>query len=304
MNQHEQQGAQGGPGGGQGFPGGFRFSTGGGGGGGFDPFMIFEQMFGSRGFPGGARAGGGRARGGGGGEGGFFVGTDVELITSQNAKSIIGKDVRKQDGRIWTIMFYAEWCGHCRQTKPEFISFAKKAKGVVRVGAVDCDQNKNLCAHYKVQGFPTILSLMPDTSEPVPYNGQRTAAAFYEHSQRLIPSKFVTVVANEEQAKTHCEKNSQKTCIVLLSDKATPSALAKALAYRTNSFATTVQVKGVTAASRKKTSVFGAADTAIPAVFVNGKLFKGMVRMDELYKFVLSEKSSSSSKRKKGKEEL
>jgi len=301
VKQHEQgggAGGPGGPGGGQGFPGGFRFSTGGGGGGGFDPFMIFEQMFGSRGFPGGGGGGrargGGRGRGGGAGSGGgdFFSGTEVESITAQNAKTVIGKDLRKQDGRIWTIMFYAPWCGHCQAAKGDFISFAKKAKGVVRAGAVDCDQNQNLCAHYKVQGFPTFISLMPDSSNPIPYNGPRAADGFYDHSQRLIPSKFVTVVATEEQAKAHCEKTPQKICVVLLSDKATPTPLLKALAYRTSTLATTVLVKGVNAASRKKSIVFGDSSTTTPALFVNGKLYKGVIRMDEVYKFVVNESKS------------
>lgn len=126
VNQHEQHKSSGGAGGG--FPGGsFQFG-GGGGGSGFDPFMIFEQMFGSRGFPGGSGGngfhfgggGGGKRRGGGvphqGGGGGedFFAGTEVTSITAANAKQVIGKDIRKKDGRVWTIMFYAPWCKFCR----------------------------------------------------------------------------------------------------------------------------------------------------------------------------------------------
>jgi DnaJ family protein C protein 16 len=310
VKQHEQQEAAGASAGAGGFPGfeTFRFSSGGaaggGAGGGFDPFMIFEQMFGSRGFPQGGPGGGARAgRGRGGPQGGggnLFEGTDVELITAQNAKSIIGKDVRRQDGRVWTIMFFANWCGHCQQTKPHFSEFAKRAKGVMRVGAVDCEASQSLCAHYKVQGYPTILSLMPDSSDPVPYNSQRTAEAFYEHTQRLIPSKSVTVAASEEQAKAVCDKNAAKACVVVLSDKPTPTPLVKALAYRLKDSAQTILVK---VANPRKSPVFGSKNDKAPAIFVNGELYKGLLRMDDIYKFASTALKKSKSAKSK-KEEL
>jgi len=261
--------------------------------------MIFEQMFGQRGFPSGS---GGESRGsfgsqrggGGGGDGGsFFLGTDVEMITSANAKSVIGKDVRKQDGRVWTIMFFAPWCGHCKSTKPEFSNFAKNAKGVVRVGAVNCDEDKKLCSHYRVQGFPTIISLLPDSSDPVTYNGQRSASGFYDHSQSLIPKKFIVSASSEEQGQAQCDKNPAKACVVLLSEKSAPTPLAKALAFRLQNVAVTVQVK---VSKPRKNIVFGDSKTKIPAVFVNGKVYTGPARMDNMYKFIMGEVKSSSKK--------
>ena len=49
-------------------------------------------------------------------------------------------------------------CGHCRNLAPEYQKAAKALKGIVGVGAIDCDQeaNKPLCGQYGIQGFPTI----------------------------------------------------------------------------------------------------------------------------------------------------
>lgn len=51
-------------------------------------------------------------------------------------------------------------------------------KGVVKVGAVDCDEHKDLAGKYGVQGFPTIKIFTGKNSQP--YNGERTAKAIAE----------------------------------------------------------------------------------------------------------------------------
>lgn len=248
-------------------------------------------MFGSRGANFGGNSGGGFD------PGDFFSSGDVQIISDSNAKSKIGKDIRKKDGRIWTVMFYAPWCGHCQKLKPEFLKFAKMSKGVIQVGGVDCESNRKLCAHYKVQGYPTILSLIPDNSNPEVYNGPRTAQALYDHSQRLIPGKSVAIVASEEQADLECQKDPKKVCIVLLSEKATPTPLTKALAYRVKDFAKLIQVK---VPAKRKTYLYGDAKTKIPSIFVNRKLFTGLFRMDNIYNFILTQ---SDAKQKAGKKD-
>ena len=42
-------------------------------------------------------------------------------------------------------------CGHCKSLAPEYQKAAKALKGIIGVGAVDCDQHKSLCGQYGVQ---------------------------------------------------------------------------------------------------------------------------------------------------------
>ena len=58
--------------------------------------------------------------------------------------------VKDSEG-VWIVEFYAPWCGHCQKLAPEYQKAAKALKGIIGVGAVDCDQHKSLCGQYGVQ---------------------------------------------------------------------------------------------------------------------------------------------------------
>jgi protein disulfide-isomerase A6 len=79
-------------------------------------------------------------------------------------------------GLPWIVEFYAPWCGHCQQLKPEYIRMASKLKGIVNVGAVDCDNKQNgaIASEYGIKGFPTIKVITAD-GRVHDYNGARTA---------------------------------------------------------------------------------------------------------------------------------
>jgi len=46
--------------------------------------------------------------------------------------------------------------GHCKNLAPEWEKAAVSLKGLVKVGAINCDDEKELCGSYGIQGFPTI----------------------------------------------------------------------------------------------------------------------------------------------------
>ncbi|PVU91597.1 hypothetical protein BB560_006111 [Smittium megazygosporum] len=56
------------------------------------------------------------------------------------------------------VMFYAPWCGYCKQLTPIYKKTAKSAKAFGRFHAVNCDESENrpLCSKYGVEGFPTL----------------------------------------------------------------------------------------------------------------------------------------------------
>ncbi|CAG8835925.1 3756_t:CDS:2, partial [Racocetra persica] len=67
--------------------------------------------------------------------------------------------------KVVVVEFFAPWCGHCKNLAPEYIKAAENLKGLVTLGAVDCDNenNRRLCGAYGIQGFPTI-KLFPSQS--------------------------------------------------------------------------------------------------------------------------------------------
>ena len=54
-----------------------------------------------------------------------------------------------QEGKL--IMFYADWCGHCKRAKPAFEEFMGQTD---RADMVDCS-TKEMAKKHAIKGFPT-----------------------------------------------------------------------------------------------------------------------------------------------------
>ena len=54
-------------------------------------------------------------------------------------------------------MFYAPWCGHCKNAKPEYEKSAEHYKEDRKVwfAGVDCTIEKKSCEQFDISGFPT-----------------------------------------------------------------------------------------------------------------------------------------------------
>jgi len=126
--------------------------------------------------------------------------------------------------------------GHCKNLAPEYDKAATNLKGIVKVGAIDCDVEKELCGSYDVKGFPTI-KIFPSKPTPVPkkegqftkvpedYQGARTAAAIANYALSKLPS-FVTPVTSSTHEKFLGDKLPKA---ILFTNKDKTSDLYKAL---------------------------------------------------------------------------
>lgn len=74
-------------------------------------------------------------------------------------------------------MFYAPWCGHCKNFKPEYAkvaaAFAKEDS--VAIVSVDADQYKDIASKYGVSGYPTLKFFAKGSTEAEDYSSGRTA---------------------------------------------------------------------------------------------------------------------------------
>jgi protein disulfide-isomerase-like protein len=81
------------------------------------------------------------------------------------------------------VLFYADWCGHCKKIKPEWDEAAAEIKDKdKKMLKINCgggsEKEKELMEKYNIDGYPTII-LFKD-GKPTPYEGARNKDAFIE----------------------------------------------------------------------------------------------------------------------------
>jgi len=108
-------------------------------------------------------------------------------VTSLRQGKFPGTDAKN----IWFVEFYAPWCGHCQQMKPAFEKLAKELKGFVRVGAVNCEQQKGLCAMEGVESYPTLKLKKAGVSTS--YDGDHSTQAMKEWVLDNLPMSFANL---------------------------------------------------------------------------------------------------------------
>ncbi|GJV49752.1 disulfide isomerase-like protein 2-3 [Tanacetum coccineum] len=111
-------------------------------------------------------------------------------------------------------------CGHCKKLAPEWKKAAKNLQGKVKLGHVNCDDEKSLMSRYKVVGFPTILVFGADKESPLIYEGARSASAIESFALILLE----TNVAPPEVTKlTSPDVMERRDCTLQCVDKDTSS---------------------------------------------------------------------------------
>eukprot|EP00051_Salpingoeca_urceolata_P005947 m.79074 g.79074 ORF g.79074 m.79074 type:complete len:911 (+) comp14612_c0_seq1:120-2852(+) len=106
------------------------------------------------------------------------VAFDVPHLTTDNFDAFVSNS---PSGAV--VMWYAPWCSHCTEMKPDFVEATKllRQQGVaVSTAAVDCTQHEQLCSDWNIGGYPTVLFVQPKTAsgkqKRVEFQGGRTAA--------------------------------------------------------------------------------------------------------------------------------
>lgn len=152
------------------------------------------------------------------------------------------KDVVFNSNYSSVVEFYAPWCGHCQNLKNPFKKAAAVSKDYLQVAAIDCDaaENKKLCSDYRIQGFPTIMVFRPPKFDPTSSTNRRSGAHANEVYSGARDTKSI-VEFGVSRIKNYVKRvspnninqtlgNSEKTQLLLVTDKAKPSALIKSIA--------------------------------------------------------------------------
>lgn len=106
----------------------------------------------------------------------FMLGTDNDVV--QQIKS----------SKFTTIMFMAEWCGHCQRTLPEFKKAKLNLSQENQAFELEADKDKQIIttitSQYPIviQGYPTIIRFKNGAIHAT-YNGTRTQESLHQFMQ-------------------------------------------------------------------------------------------------------------------------
>ncbi|CAI2295959.1 unnamed protein product [Caenorhabditis sp. 36 PRJEB53466] len=79
---------------------------------------------------------------------------DPEIVTLNRADF---QRLVTDSNDIWFINFYSTYCSHCHQLAPTWRKFAREIEGTIRVGAVNCAEDPQLCQGQRVGAYPSLV---------------------------------------------------------------------------------------------------------------------------------------------------
>lgn len=82
------------------------------------------------------------------------------------------------------VMYYADWCGHCKRAKPEFEKLMQTYKGDIKLAMINSElpENKELVKQQRINGFPTIRYYPTGLNSAFQdYSGARTYSDFVQY---------------------------------------------------------------------------------------------------------------------------
>ena len=58
---------------------------------------------------------------------------------------------------LWFINFYSDMCSHCHELAPTWRQLARELEGVIRIGAVNCEDDWVLCHQEGIRSYPSLF---------------------------------------------------------------------------------------------------------------------------------------------------
>ncbi|RDD38578.1 DnaJ-like protein subfamily C member 10 [Trichoplax sp. H2] len=121
-----------------------------------------------------------------------------------------------QSNQIWFINFYSPFCSHCHHLAPTYKScianagymllqwrqVAKELEGIIRIGAVNCQDEQRLCNMQQIRSYPSLM-LYPNK---IQYRGQRQTEDLVQFVLQSIQAQYTVLT----QANFLTEMNNNK----------------------------------------------------------------------------------------------
>ncbi|EAN78229.1 bloodstream-specific protein 2 precursor [Trypanosoma equiperdum] len=131
-----------------------------------------------------------------------------EVETVDGKTTIVAKTMQKHltSGKDMLILFFAPWCGHCKNFAPTFDKIAKEFDATdLIVAELDATANYVNSSTFTVTAFPTVF-FVPNGGKPVVFEGERSFENVYEFVRKHV----TTFKVSEKPANVTEEKKSEE----------------------------------------------------------------------------------------------
>ncbi|XP_056389863.1 dnaJ homolog subfamily C member 10 isoform X2 [Hyla sarda] len=90
-------------------------------------------------------------------------------------------------GEVWFVNFYSPGCSHCHDLAPTWREFAKEMDGLIRIGAVNCRDERMLCRSRGINSYPS-LYIFKAGMNPAKYFGDRSRENLVNFAMKYVSS--------------------------------------------------------------------------------------------------------------------
>lgn len=66
-------------------------------------------------------------------------------------------NILESGGKQWFVNFYSPLCSHCHDLAPTWRALARELQGVIMFGAVNCEDEWNLCRQQNIHAYPSLV---------------------------------------------------------------------------------------------------------------------------------------------------
>lgn len=94
---------------------------------------------------------------------------------------------------IWFINFYSPQCSHCHHLAPNWRKLAQAFEGVIRVGAVNCEEDWQMCRQEGIYSYPSLI-IYPQKRK---YSGTRELEDMQKFVLGYLPDLVVHIEDTE-----------------------------------------------------------------------------------------------------------
>ncbi|XP_040574574.1 dnaJ homolog subfamily C member 10 [Lepeophtheirus salmonis] len=115
----------------------------------------------------------------------------------------------------WFINFYNPQCVHCREIAPAWRRLSKKLDGVIRIGAVNCQDSPMLCNSEGIRGFPTLKFYDAHGENQKYYDNALQEDDIMDFVLESLPYNVFRLQSSDFEKKVHRRPKEQPWVIIL-----------------------------------------------------------------------------------------